>query len=116
MYKNVCISKGDLNMKSMKVFDNLRDAYKLVINKYDPSQWLVVWYDPNKEVIINELSNDEMYDMYMIRKHGRIKKIRRKTKIQVIAKRFKYYKKYLVVVQLRSEEYEQKESIVPQPD
>lgn len=90
----------------MNILNQVRKIYRFFDNKYNVNQWENVWYDPDKDTMINEMPRDELYDIYIVNKNGKIKIIRKKNKFELIASRFKLYKKYLVIVQLKQEEKE----------
>ena len=59
-----------------------------------------VWFDINRDDIIENLHEHGKYDIYIISKRGRIKYLKRRNLLKVIALRFKYYKKYMVIVEI----------------
>ncbi len=88
----------------MSVMEKFKKMYHLVGNKYDTSQWKAILYDPDRDVIIEELPNTDRYDVFILHKNGKISKIKNRSKLEVMAIRFKLYKKYLVVIQLKEKE------------
>jgi hypothetical protein len=86
----------DIRIFTMQFFNNeLKMKYcKHII---DPNR---IWFDINRDEIIKTLSQDKKYDIYIITKRGRIKVFRSKKFLNVIALRFRYYKKYMVIAEV----------------
>lgn len=59
-----------------------------------------VWFDINRDEIIATLHEHGSYDIYIISKRGKIKYLKKRNLLKVLALRFKFYKKYMVIVEV----------------
>ncbi len=69
-------------------------------HKLDPEK---IWFDIDRDEIIKTLETDKKYDAYVISKRGRIKIRRNKPILKILALRFRYYKKYMVIAEVVTE-------------
>lgn len=86
-----------LNMKCMSIIKKIEE----IRMKYNKGTWERIWYDPERDTIVNELPVLEIYDIYILQKNGKIKHFKNLNKLQVIATRFSCYKRYIIIVQLK---------------
>lgn len=82
--------------KTLKIFGKIASRFEEIERDY-------IYYNPDEESIINVLSDNHKYDIYRINRRGKLKLKRNKNKLQVIGLRFKYIKRYIIIVQIKEE-------------
>lgn len=94
---------SDFNRRSKDTRIHIISWYNRVLNNNHGGHVIYpdyIWFDINRDEIISNLDTSNKYDVYVITKRGRIKVKRNLTFLRVIASRFKYFKKYIVIARV----------------